>query len=77
MTECGVQLGFPPILAIFHNEIRYKFIRRIGTASFNDGEKIGRKFASARAKGESWRKLLFGENYSLTSTCHVYNNTQK
>jgi hypothetical protein len=22
MTECGVQLGFYPILAIFHNEIR-------------------------------------------------------
>jgi hypothetical protein len=28
------------------------------TASFNDGEKIGRKFACARAKSESWRELL-------------------
>ena len=36
--------------------------------SFNDGEKIGRKFASARAKWESWRELLLGENYSLSST---------
>jgi hypothetical protein len=33
-----------------------------------DGEKIERKFATARANGESWRELLHGENYSLTST---------
>ena len=35
-----------------------KNIQRIGTASFNDGEKIGRKFESACAKWESWRELL-------------------
>jgi len=40
---------------------------RVGTASFNDGDKIGRKFACARAKWESWRELLLGENYLLTS----------
>jgi hypothetical protein len=27
-----------------------KLLRSIGTASFNDGEKIGREFASAHAK---------------------------
>jgi len=32
------------------------------------GKKIGRKFARARVKWESWRELLVGENYSLTST---------
>jgi hypothetical protein len=45
-----------------------KLIRRIGTASFNDGEKIRRKFASAHAKWDSWWELLLGENYSPTST---------
>ena len=32
-------------------------------ASINDGEKIGQKFVSARAKLESWRELFLGENY--------------
>jgi hypothetical protein len=44
-------------------------LRRIGTASFNDGGKIRRKFASSRAKWDSWRELLLGENYSPTSIC--------
>ena len=37
-------------------------------ASFNDDEKNCTKFASARAKRESWQELLLGVNYSLTST---------
>ena len=37
-------------------------------ASFNDGEKIARKFTSAHAKRDSWRELLLGENYSPTSS---------
>jgi hypothetical protein len=44
-----------------------KIILKIGMASFNDGEKIRRKFVIARAKCDSWRELLLGENYSPTS----------
>jgi len=45
-------------------------MRRIGTASFNDGEEIRRKFASTLAKWDSWRELLPNQ-YSYPSTGNV------